>query len=89
MANKIDFGANTQVERSNSSEAFFSKYQKQILIAVVAVVLVIAGLLQDVLKGTRSGARFGFFFEDLCEFKSVAIGNIDSSQLTHIGSPIF
>lgn len=45
MANKIDFGANTQVERSNSSEAFFSKYQKQILIAVVAVVLVIAGLL--------------------------------------------
>mgnify|MGYP001751181479 CR=1 FL=1 len=45
MANKIDFGANTQVERSNSTEAFFSKYQKQILIAVVAVVLVIAGLL--------------------------------------------
>ena len=45
MANKIDFGANTQVERSNSSEAFFSKYQKQILIAVVAVLLVIAGLL--------------------------------------------
>ena len=38
MANKIDFGANTQVERSNSSEAFFSKYQKQILIAGVAVV---------------------------------------------------
>lgn len=53
------------------------------------VEIVVAGLLQDVLKGTRRGTRFGFLFEDLCEFKSVAIGNIDSSQLTHIGSPIF
>lgn len=53
------------------------------------VEIVVAGLLQDILKGTRRGTRFGFLFEDLCKFKSVAIGNIDSSQLTHIGSPIF
>lgn len=53
------------------------------------VEVVIAGLLQDFLKGTRRGTRFGFLFEDLSEFKSVAIGNIDSSQLAHIGSPIF
>lgn len=65
--------------------------RKKLIAAALAhgVEIVIAGLLQDVLKGTRSGARFGFLFEDLCEFKSVAIGNIDSSQLTHIGSPIF
>lgn len=65
--------------------------RKKLIAAALAhgVEIVIAGLLQDVLKGTRSGARFGFLFEDLCEFKSVAILNIDSSQLTHIGSPIF
>ena len=42
MANKIESGANTS---SNNTEAFFSKYKKQILIAVVAVIVVIAGLL--------------------------------------------
>ena len=52
------------------------------------VEIVVAVLLQDVLKGTRGGARFRFLFEDLCEFKTIAIGNIDSSQLAHIGSPI-
>ena len=44
MANKIDFGANTHVE-SSSTEAFFIKFKKQILIAVAAVIVVIAGLL--------------------------------------------
>ena len=65
--------------------------RKKLIAAALAhgVEIIIAGLLQDVLKGTRRGTRFGFLFEDLCEFKSVAIGNIDSSHLTHIGSPIF
>ena len=45
MANKIDFGANTHISSSSNTEAFFAKFQKQILIAVVAVVVVIAGLL--------------------------------------------
>lgn len=53
------------------------------------VEVVVSGLLQDVLKGTGRGARFKLLFKDLCEFKSVAIGNIDSCQLAHIGSPIF
>ena len=45
MANKIDFGANSHVESSNNTEAFFIKFKKQIIIAVVAVIVVIAGLL--------------------------------------------
>lgn len=45
MANKIDFGAKTYTDSSNKTEAFFVKFQKQILIAVVAVVVVIGGLL--------------------------------------------
>ena len=44
MANKIDFGANTHIEGSNT-EAFFIKFKKQIIGAAVAVVVVIAGLL--------------------------------------------
>ena len=45
MANKIDFGANSHIEGSNNTEAFFIKFKKQILIAVVAIIVVIAGLL--------------------------------------------
>ena len=45
MANKIDFGANTHVESSSNTEAFFIKFKKQILIAVAAIIVVIAGLL--------------------------------------------
>ena len=45
MTNKIDFGANYHVESSSNTEAFFIKFKKQILIAVVAVIVVIAGLL--------------------------------------------
>uniref|UniRef100_UPI003FEF4D31 tetratricopeptide repeat protein n=1 Tax=Leyella stercorea TaxID=363265 RepID=UPI003FEF4D31 len=45
MTNKIDFGANSHVESSSNTEAFFIKFKKQILIAVVAVIVVIAGLL--------------------------------------------
>lgn len=55
MANKIDFGANTNVQSLNTSEAFFAKYQKQIIIAVVAIVVVIAGLL--LYKAYVSGPR--------------------------------
>ena len=45
MTNKIYFGANSHVESSSNTEAFFIKFKKQILIAVVAVIVVIAGLL--------------------------------------------
>ena len=45
MANKTEFGAKAQIESSNYTEAFFVKFKKQILIAVVAVIVVIAGLL--------------------------------------------
>lgn len=45
MANKIDFGANTHVENSNNTEAFIIKFKKQIIIAVVAIIVAIAGLL--------------------------------------------
>lgn len=45
MTNKIDFGANSHVESSSNTEAFFIKFKKQILIVVVAVIVVIAGLL--------------------------------------------
>ena len=45
MTNKIDFGANSHVESSSNTEAFFIKFKKQILIAVVAVIVVIVGLL--------------------------------------------
>ena len=45
MTNKIDFGANTHVESLNKQEAFFIKFKKQIIIAVVAIIVVIAGLL--------------------------------------------
>lgn len=45
MTNKIDFGANSHVESSSNTEAFFIKFKKQILIAVLAVIVVIAGLL--------------------------------------------
>lgn len=45
MTNKIDFGANSHVESSSNTEAFFIKFKKQILIAVVAVIVVIAGQL--------------------------------------------
>lgn len=55
MANKIDFGANTNVQSLNTSEAFFVKFQKQIIIAVVAIIVVIAGLL--LYKAYVSGPR--------------------------------
>lgn len=44
MANKIDFGANSHVENPSKTEAFFIKFKKQILIAVVAVIVIIAGI---------------------------------------------
>ena len=44
MANKIDFGANSHVENPSKSEAFFIKFKKQILIAVAAVIVIIAGI---------------------------------------------
>ena len=55
MANKIDFGANTHVENSNNTEAFIIKFKKQILIAVVAIIVAIAGLLlyQSFVKAPR------------------------------------
>ena len=43
MANKIDFGANSHVETPSKSEAFFIKFKKQILIAVVAIIVIVAG----------------------------------------------
>lgn len=65
--------------------------RKQLVATALAhwVEIVFAGLLQDVLKGTRRGTRFGFLLQNLSKLKSIAIGNIDSRQLTHIGSPIF
>ena len=55
MANKIDFGANTHVENSNNTEAFIIKFKKQIIIAVVAIIVAIAGLLlyQSFVKAPR------------------------------------
>ena len=44
MANKIDFGAHSHVENPSKSEAFFIKFKKQILIAVAAVIVIIAGI---------------------------------------------
>lgn len=44
MANKIDFGANSHVENPSKTEAFFIKFKKQTLIAVVAVIVIIAGI---------------------------------------------
>ena len=55
MANKIDFGANSHVETPSKSEAFFIKFKKQILIAVAAVIVIIAGiaLYEANVKGPR------------------------------------
>lgn len=55
MANKIDFGANSHVENPSKSEAFFSKFKKQILIAVVAIIVIVAGavLYNAYVAGTR------------------------------------
>lgn len=55
MTNKIDFGANSHVESANSSEAFFLKFKKQILIGVVAVIVIVAGFF--VYKAYVSGPR--------------------------------
>lgn len=45
MANKIDFGANSHVETPSKSEAIFVKFKKQILIAVAAIIVIIAGVI--------------------------------------------
>lgn len=55
MTNKIDFGANSHVESASSSEAFFLKFKKQILIAVVAVIVIVAGFF--VYKAYVAGPR--------------------------------
>lgn len=55
MANKNELGAKTYMEGSSNAEAFFAKFQKQIIIAVVAVIVVIAGLL--LYKAYVSGPR--------------------------------
>ena len=44
MANKIDFGANSRVENPSKTEAFFIRFKEQILSAVVAVIVIIAGI---------------------------------------------
>lgn len=45
MTNKIDFGANSHVEKTNNKEDFFLKFKKQIITGVVVVLLVIAGAI--------------------------------------------
>ena len=57
MANKIDFGANSHVETPSKSEAFFIKFKKQILIAVVAIIVIVAGavLYNAYVSGPREG----------------------------------
>lgn len=45
MTNKIDFGANSSIESSKNTEAFFFKFKTQIIVAVVAIIVVVAGLL--------------------------------------------
>ena len=45
MANKIDFVANSHVETPSKSEAIFVKFKKQILIAVAAIIVIIAGVI--------------------------------------------
>jgi len=64
--------------------------REQFVAAALAhrIEIVIASLLQNVLQRTRYGTRFGFIFQNLRKFKSIAIGNIDSSQLAHIRPPI-
>lgn len=52
------------------------------------VEIVIASFLQNILQGTGRRTRFGLFFQDIGKFESIAIGNIDSSQLAHIRPPI-
>ena len=55
MAKIIDFVANTHVENSKNTEAFIIKFMKQIIIAVVAIIVAIAGLLlyQSFVKAPR------------------------------------
>lgn len=48
------------------------------------VEIVIASFLQNILQGSRHRTRFGLFLQDIGKFESIAIGNIDSSQLAHI-----
>ena len=45
MTNKIDFGANSHVEKTNNKEDFFLKFKKQIITGVVIVLLVVAGAI--------------------------------------------
>lgn len=45
MTNKIDFGANSHVEKTNNKEDFFLKFKKQIITGVVVVLLVVAGAI--------------------------------------------
>lgn len=65
--------------------------REQFVAAALAhrIEIVIASLLQNVLQRTRCGIRFGFIFQNLRKFKSIAIGNIDSRQLAHVRPPIF
>lgn len=64
--------------------------REQFVAAALAhrIEIVIASLLQNVLQRTRCGTRFGFIFQNLRKFKSIAIGNIDSRQLAHVRPPI-
>ncbi|MCI6105568.1 MAG: tetratricopeptide repeat protein [Prevotella sp.] len=45
MTNKIDFGANSHVEKTNNKEDFFLKFKKQIITGVVVILLVVAGAI--------------------------------------------
>lgn len=64
--------------------------REQFVAAALAhrIEIVIASLLQNVLQRTRCGTRFGLFLQDVGKLESIAIGNIDSSQLAHIRPPI-
>jgi len=64
--------------------------RQQLIAAALAhrVEIVVASFLQNILQGTRRRTRFGLFLQDIGKFESIAIGNIDSSQVAHIRPPI-
>ena len=78
MANKIDFGANSHVENPSKSEAFFSKFKKQILIAVVAIIVIVAGAV--LYNAYVSGPR-----EDKASTQSLRVSSTSTrSSLTRL-----
>ena len=72
---KVNVKNEQQVETLNKQEAFFMKYKKAIIIAVVAIIAIVAGSdFEKALNGDKAG--FGGFLKVASDYSGTKAGNL-------------